>query len=228
LAPGVTDLPLDRIEETVHPTADQMTALESLKTAASKATDLLKASCPSEVPLTPVGRVDAMKKRFDAMLQAVQVMRTQLDNFYNPLTDEQKERFQEMGGSREEARGQDNGLAMICNEQAGNFTQLPLERIDETIQPNQQQQSALDNLNTASSKAANELQASCPTQAPSTPGDRLDVITKRLNSMIQAVNIVRPALVTFYASLSDEQKARFNAMGQLQGQPTSHAGGRAG
>jgi LTXXQ motif family protein len=168
-----------------------------------------------------------MKARFDAMLQAVQMMRTPLENFYNSLTDEQKQRFQEMGGSTEEARGGDNGLATICNEQSGNFTQLPLQRIDQTIQPTQEQQAALDNLNTVSSKAASELQASCPTEAPSTPGDRLNAITRRLNSMIQAVNIVRPALDTFYASLGDEQKARFNAMGQLQGQSTSHAGGRA-
>jgi hypothetical protein len=41
--------------------------------------------------------------------------------------------------------------------------------------------------------------------------------------MIQAVNIVRPALESFYASLSDEQKARFNVMGQPQGQTTSQA-----
>jgi LTXXQ motif family protein len=46
--------------------------------------------------------------------------------------------------------------------------------------------------------------------------------------MIQAVKIVRPALDTFYASLSDEQKARFNVMGQPQGQPESQAQGRAG
>src|SRR5215467_8519025 len=103
------------------------------------------------------------------------------------------------------------------------FTQLPLERIDQIIQPTQDQQSALDQLNTASSKAASGLEASCPTGSPSTPGDRLDAITKRLNSMIQAAEIVRPALNSFYASLNDEQKARFNAMGQLQGQNASQA-----
>jgi hypothetical protein len=156
------------------------------------------------------------------MLQAVQVMRTPLEDFYDRLTDEQKQRFQAIGGGTEETRGRDE-LAALCNDQSGSFTQLPLERIDQIIQPTHDQQSALDQLNTASSKAASELQASCPTGAPSAPKDRLDAITKRLNNMIQAVNIVRPALESFYASLSDEQKARFNVMGQPQGQTTSQA-----
>jgi hypothetical protein len=34
----------------------------------------------------------------------------------------------------------------------------------------------------------------------------------RLAAMLQAVRIVRPALESFYQSLSDEQKARFNAL----------------
>jgi hypothetical protein len=36
--------------------------------------------------------------------------------------------------------------------------------------------------------------------------------------MTSAVSTVRPALDDFYASLSDEQKARFNTMGQAQAQ----------
>jgi hypothetical protein len=35
---------------------------------------------------------------------------------------------------------------------------------------------------------------------------------QRLNAMLQAVDIVQPALAQFYNSLSDEQKARFNRM----------------
>jgi hypothetical protein len=38
----------------------------------------------------------------------------------------------------------------------------------------------------------------------------------RLDAMRQAVQIVRPALDTFYQSLSDEQKQRFNAFGESE------------
>ena len=34
----------------------------------------------------------------------------------------------------------------------------------------------------------------------------------RLNSMLQALDTVQPALVKFYGSLSDEQKARFDRL----------------
>ena len=39
-------------------------------------------------------------------------------------------------------------------------------------------------------------------------------MSKRLDAMIEAANTVKPSLDTFYASLSGEQKARFNRMGR--------------
>ena len=50
----------------------------------------MKASCPSEKPLTPISRLDAVEKRVDAMIQAVQTLRAPLDTFYSSLTEEQK------------------------------------------------------------------------------------------------------------------------------------------
>lgn len=206
----MTDLPVDRIERAVHPAGDQIAALDALKAASSKAADVLKTSCPTEVPLTPVGRLDALKKRLNSMVQAVQIVRGPLRTFYDSLTDEQKQRFDAIGDAQ---RVSSNGLSGLCSGQSENFTQLPLQRIKQVLQPSQQQQAALDQLSTASSKAASDLEKSCPTEVPQNPAERLDAIRKRLDAMIQAVNIVRPALNTFYLSLSDEQKARFNVMG---------------
>jgi hypothetical protein len=39
---------------------------------------------------------------------------------------------------------------------------------------------------------------------------------QRLNSMLQAIKIVQPALENFYGMLTDEQKARFNELGAHQ------------
>jgi LTXXQ motif family protein len=221
LAPDVTDLPVDRIEHIVHPTGDQMGSLDALKSASSTAKDALKASCPNEVALTPVGRLDAMQKRLNSMVQAIAIVRTPLENFYNSLDDEQRQRFNAIGGTK--SAGPSNGLGALCGQESESFTQLPLQRIEQSIQPNQQQQAALDDLKTASSSAANELQKSCPTETPGTPGDRLDAMTKRLDAMIQATKTVRPALNNFYASLSDEQKSRFNVMGP-QGRSLTQTG----
>src|SRR5216684_6057875 len=43
-------------------------------------------------------------------------------------------------------------------------------------------------------------------------------MTNRISATLEAVRIVRPALEKFYNSLSDEQQARFNALGPHVGE----------
>jgi HAMP domain-containing protein len=80
------------------------------------------------------------------------------------------------------------------------------------VQPNPQQQEALEELRKASEDAATQLQTSCPTQIPQTPVERIDAVKARLAAMVEAMKSVRPKLESFYATLSDEQKAKFNIM----------------
>jgi LTXXQ motif family protein len=47
---------------------------------------------------------------------------------------------------------------------------------------------------------------------------RLGAVDLRLAAMLQAAKTLRPALDNFYAALNDEQKARFNTMGQSRSQ----------
>jgi hypothetical protein len=89
-----------------------------------------------------------------------------------------------------------------------------VQGVEEIVRPKDQQQTAFENLKQASAQAADELRPSCPAQTGATPVARLDAASNRLQAMVQAVKTVRPALGVFYASLSDEQKARFNSMGQ--------------
>jgi hypothetical protein len=89
-----------------------------------------------------------------------------------------------------------------------------VDRIEKTIRLNQQQRGAFDDLISASSKAASEMRTSCPSQTPPTIVTRLGAVDLRLAAMLQAVKTLRPALDNFYAALNDEQKARFNTMGQ--------------
>ena len=89
-----------------------------------------------------------------------------------------------------------------------------MQRIEEIVKPSGQQQSALEKLEQTSENAADALRASCPTQTAEAPVARLDEMHNRLGTMVQAVKNLRPTLGTFYASLSDEQKAQFNTMGQ--------------
>jgi hypothetical protein len=219
LAPGVTDLPIDRIEKTVHPTGNQVAGLDDLKSASQRSNEVLKASCPSEVPLTPVRRLDVVEKRLDALIQVVQIVRAPLGDFYESLTDVQRKSFDAMaatnpqGGAKAPGPAQASGLPALCDQRAASFTRLPVQHIEQTIRPGQQQQAAFDTLKSASSKAAGELQASCPSQMPQSIVARLSAVDTRLHAMLQAVKTLRPALDDFYASLDDEQKTRFNTLG---------------
>jgi len=89
--------PTDRIERTVRTTPEQRVRLDALTAAAAKAADTIRAACPSDIPATPVGRLDAVAKRLKAILQGVKEVRAALADFYGSLDDEQKARFNAMG-----------------------------------------------------------------------------------------------------------------------------------
>jgi LTXXQ motif family protein len=212
LAPGVTNLPIDQIRQTVHPTADQEAALDDLSAASTQASDVIKSSCPSSVPLTPIGRLDAAEQRLEAIIKAIQIVRSPLERFYGALSDEERQRFNAMNGSTEGNPSSGN-MAAACGQQAGSFIDLPVQRIEQVVQPTAQQQSAFNDLKKATQKASDQLQSSCPTAVPKSPVARVDTVGTRLTAVADAIKSVRPDLQNFYASLSDDQKARFDTMG---------------
>jgi hypothetical protein len=110
------------------------------------------------------------------------------------------------------------GSAQICSGEASGLTDWPIERIAQQVGPDDVQRSLLDQLKDATAKAVNLLQSACATDLPSTPTGRLAAMRQRTASMLQAVQIVRPALDKFYQSLSDEQKERFIGL-DAQGAP---------
>jgi hypothetical protein len=99
-------------------------------------------------------------------------------------------------------------LAQICAERRSGLTEWPIERIAQVVEPDDAQRSALSELKDATAQAVTRLLSACPTQLPSTPTGRLAAMRMRLEIMLQAVEIVQPALDKFYQLLNDEQKAR--------------------
>ena len=206
--PGVANLPIAQIKQAVQPTGDQLTAFDDLNTAAAKANDVVKSSCPTAMPLTPAARLDAAQARLEAMMKAVDIVRGPLQMFYDSLSDEQRQRFDAMGNTGNGHAAVGGNIAALCGQQSGDVADLPVQRIEQVVQPNgQQQQQAFDALKQASRDAAQQLQSSCPAQVPQTPVARLDAVKTRLQAMVDAMNTVRPKLHAFYASLGDEQKA---------------------
>jgi LTXXQ motif family protein len=212
-APGVDGLPMNKIESTLKPEGHQRAAFDDLKAASTKADAILKGACPSEAPLTPVGRLDVLQKRLTAMIGAVDTVKAPLATFSGVLTDQQRRELDAMGGSKgANASGKEMGDVSACIDQGQQFADVPAQQIEQAVQPDAQQTAALDQLKSVSAKAAERLRSQCPTSVPDTAEARLQSMDKRLHDTMVAVNEVRPALVGFYESLSDEQKARFNTL----------------
>jgi hypothetical protein len=211
LMPDVANLPIEQIPQTVHPTADQEAALDDLRAASSQASDIIKSACPSPMPLTPIGRLDAAEQRVDATIKALEVIRGALARFYDSLSDEQKRRFNAMDGSAAHAWPAGDIVA-TCSQQVENFD-LPVQRIEQAVQPTAPQRNTFDELKKTTQNATEQLLLSCPSALPLSPVARVDTVTTQLRAVADAIKSIRPALENFYASLNDEQKARFNMMG---------------
>ncbi len=231
----IAGLPTEAFQNAIQPNEAQRAALEALANASEKAAAALKNSCPTDVALTAPGRLAAMQQRIEAMSVAVQTVRGPLANFYALLNDEQKAKINALSSTGQRpARTTSNQTAsnqtaaragsagVACDVTQPELTAWPAATIEQSVKPTDQQRKSLDALQAAAAQAADNLKASCERRPEDvqTPPARLAVVAQRLNAMLQAVKSVRMAMDGFYGSLTDEQKAAFDAIGPQQ------AGGR--
>jgi hypothetical protein len=221
---GITAWPFADIQRKVGLNDEQKQLLADVRKAAADAAATFKASCPAEnlFPLTPPGRLTAMTGRLQATLDAVKIVHPALDKFYNSLSDEQKERFNQLG-PEQQANNPESAAALphdnkSCSEAKPGLATLPIEKIQDVVKPTDAQQPDFKKLQEATEKAVATLQAACPDDTPLTPPGRLTAMETRLQAMIDAAQTVKPALESFCASLSNEQKARFDRIGQTLAQ----------
>jgi len=102
---------------------------------------------------------------------------------------------------------------LTCSPRAAGFAEWRLSQIERAVRLTEPQRKALDDLRAASAKAAETIAAACPAEIPATSTARLALMEKRMEAMLAAIKTVRPAFDAFYATLTDEQKARFDAAG---------------
>ncbi len=192
----IAGLPIDRILQAIEPTETQRAALDEFANASVTAAQTIKAACPTRLSLTAPSRLASMQQRIEAMIAAVATVQPSLDKFYSLLNDDQKVRLNALGEEQRRriaARRHDRSLAQSCDVDS--------------------QRASLVALQDASARAADMLKTSCQAGDAITPPARLAAVGKRLDTMLQAVKLVRSALDDFYGSLSDEQKAQFEAIG---------------
>jgi len=212
----IAGLPIDQIQQAIAPNDAQRAALDDLASASAKAAQDIKAACPSRAALTAPDRLAAMQNRIAAMIAAVGTVQGPLQKFYDSLNEEQKVKLNALGQDQrkgDDAKATAGSLGQNCGTTQPSALNWPASAIDAKLHPTEKQRASLTALQDASAKAADMLKASCQTSDAITPPARLEAVGKRLDVMLQAVKSVRGALDDFYAKLSDEQKAQFEAIG---------------
>jgi hypothetical protein len=101
---SLAELPIERIDAIVRPTQPQEAGLTRLHDAIARSAGKLAEVCAAATPATPVGRLDAMQQRIEAMIAAAEDIRPALDAFYTSLDDEQKAKFNRLSRVSAQAR----------------------------------------------------------------------------------------------------------------------------
>lgn len=213
--PAAAGLPVDQIKQEVQPNGAQAAALEDLVNASTKAAQLIQASCPVETLSSAPARLAAMQKRLEAMINAELSLQPPFGKFYDLLDDEQKERLNALSENRRRTSTVSaSGTASHRRcDGAQSALQWPADAIDDKLHPNDSQRAALGKLQRAMTRASDMLKDACEEEDAITPPARLVAADRRLVAMLEAVKLVGGALDDFYTTLSDQQKAQFEAIG---------------
>ena len=209
-------LPVDQIAQAIQPNEAQRAALNDLANALSSAVQIIRASCPAQAAFTAPDRLSVMQQRIGTMIRAELILEQPLGKFYDLLDDEQEARLNALADVRRRmsaASAATEAPAESCGAVQPAGLQWPADEIEARLHPNDAQRAALKVLQEASARAVEILSADCPNDV-TTPPARLDAVAGRLTAMQQAIGMVSAALENFYATLSDEQKAQFEAIGQ--------------
>jgi hypothetical protein len=213
----IAGLPIDQIVQAIQPNEVLRAALDDLANALIAAAQMIRASCPAQVAFTAPDRLAVMQQRIGAMMMAQLALEQPLGKFYDLLDDEQEARLNALAEDRRKmsaANGATEAPADACGAVQPAALQWPVDEIEARLHPNDTQRAALKGLQAANARAAEILNADCQPQDTTTPPARLDAVAGRLTAMLQAVGLVSAALENFYATLSDEQKVQFEAIGQ--------------
>jgi hypothetical protein len=207
---------IGQLQQTVQPNNEaQRAALEDLATALITAAHMIRATCPTQAAFTAPERLSAMQQRIGVMIRAQSTVQPALMKFYDLLEEEQEARLNALAEDQRKsspADGNREAPAQACGPAQPSALQWPAAEIETRLRLNDAQRAALKVLQEANATAIGILSACRPEDA-TTPPARLDAVEGRLEAMQQAVYLVNSALGDFYAALSDEQKAQFEAIG---------------
>ncbi len=229
---GIVGWPMEKVEQTLKPTDEQRRLLGNLRTALDQAFDRTQASCSAQAPRAAIERLDGLRRRLEALRDAVRIVRAPLGDLYASLSDEQKARLNAASRQVVVDGSASNGgapsadaerLVRACTEDRGGGVQAAAGALMQTVQPSADQRPGTEILAGTFGHVADMLKTSCPAEMPLTPVGRINAAEKRLRVMLYAVLILHGPLDRFYASLNGEQKSRLDG-----GAPPAQPGPRRG
>jgi hypothetical protein len=203
-------LPIKQIRQAIQLSEERRAAFDDLANASVEAAQMIRAACPAKVALTPSGRLAAMQQRLEAMKSAVARITTPFETFYELLDDDQKGKLAELSSQRAPFAPKVPATQSCTPSEA---LQWPGSEIEARLHLNDSQREGLDALQRMSALARNTLNFNCQPDENLDPPDRLATADTRLDAMLDAIKLLRPALEDFLATLSDEQKAQFATIG---------------
>jgi hypothetical protein len=203
-------LPVKQIRQAILLSEEQRAALDDLANASVQAAQTIRAACPAEVALTASGRLAAMQQRLEAMKSAISSVTTPFETFYELLDNDQKAKLVEVSGQRAPFAPKVPAAQSCAPPEV---LPWPGSEIEARLHLNDSQRGGLDALQRMSALARNTLNFNCQPDENLDPPDRLATADTRLDAMLDAIKLLRPALDDFLATLSDEQKAQFETIG---------------
>jgi hypothetical protein len=105
------------------------------------------------------------------------------------------------------------GYRRLCTPRSVGLYEWQMRWLEQVVRPNEAQRAALNDLQSASSKAIATMATACKTEMPTTTKAELEMMDHRLEIMSQAVKPLRPAFDAFYASLDRQQQQRLDVFG---------------
>ena len=201
-----------RLRSEISPTAAQEPALQKFGGALGAAAGFLAKSCPDSIPTQPVARLQLMESQIEELSMAVDIVRAPLHELEQSLTDEQKARFT-AAPTPSDANRTDRSAAIgpSCDGSTVAIDRT-IARIDGTVQPTHAQRPVLAGVKQSFAKAADDLDAHCPTTLSATPVGRLEAIEARLDATWRSILSTQVALANFESNLDEAQKGRLDQM----------------
>jgi hypothetical protein len=102
-------------------------------------------------------------------------------------------------------------MIRACDRQVAELKDMPLDSVARIVDSTPNQREALDRIRSTAVDASESLATACPKKVSASIHERLDALSRTLESMAASLATLRSPFATFYSLLNDEQKARLVA-----------------